>query len=57
MVRNIKVSKKELEKIKKEIIEERKRFIELYVKWLKRTKTKKWSVEQKKLIDSVIKKH
>jgi len=57
MVRNIKLSKKELEKIKREIVEERKRFIELYVKWLKRVKRKKWSVEQKKLIDSVLKKH
>ena len=52
----IKISKKELERIKKEIIEERRRFIELYVKWLKSTKKEKWLKQQKKLIDSVFKK-
>ena len=51
----IKISKKELERIKKEIIEERRRFIELYVKWLKSTKKEKWLKQQKKLIDSVFK--
>ena len=55
MARDIKISKKELEEMKREIIEERKRFIELYVKWLKKVGIKKWSKEQKKLIDSVIK--
>jgi len=55
MAWDLKISEKELKKLRKEIIEERKRFIELYVKWLKKVKAKRWSKEQKKLIDSAVK--
>ena len=51
----IKIPKKELERMRREIIEERKRFIELYVNWVKKVGTKKWSKEQKKFIDSILK--
>ena len=55
MVRRV-MSKRELEKIKKEIIEEKKRFISMYVRWLKRTKPKEWSRQQKLIIDSQLRK-
>jgi len=51
MVR-IKLSKKELEMIRKRRIEERKRFIEMYVEWLKKQRIEEWSKQQKKLIDA-----
>ena len=51
MVRRV-MSKKELEKIKREIVEEKKRFISMYVEWLKKTKPKEWSKQQKMIVDS-----
>ncbi|MCD6403250.1 MAG: hypothetical protein J7K98_02895 [Candidatus Aenigmarchaeota archaeon] len=56
MVRNtIKMSKKELERIKKKLIDERKKFIEMYVKWLKSQPIDAWSKQQKVIIDSQLK--
>ncbi len=54
-IEDIKISKKELERIRKQMIEERKRFIDMYVKWLKKTKIEEWSKQQKELIDSIFK--
>ena len=42
---------RELEKFKKENFRERLEFIDKYVDWLKKTSNKKWSSEQKNLID------
>jgi len=42
---------KELEKMKKDNFRQRLEFIDKYVKWLKKTSNKKWSKQQKKLID------
>ena len=42
---------KELEKMKKDNFQQRLEFIDKYVKWLKKTPNKKWSKQQKKLID------
>jgi len=42
---------KELEKQKKENFQRRLEFIDQYVEWLKKTPNKKWSKQQKKLID------
>jgi len=41
----------ELEKQKKENFRQRLEFIDQYVEWLKKTPNKKWSRQQKKLID------
>jgi len=41
----------ELEKQKKENFRQRLEFIDQYVEWLKKTPNKKWSKQQKKLID------
>jgi len=41
----------ELEKQKKENFRRRLEFIDQYVEWLKKTPNKKWSRQQKKLID------
>ncbi len=50
------LSKKELERIRREILEERKRFIDMYVEWLKSKSVEEWSRQQKKFIDSALKK-
>jgi hypothetical protein len=42
---------KELEKQKKENFQQRLDFIDKYVSWLKETPNKKWSEQQKKIID------
>jgi hypothetical protein len=42
----------ELKRIKKENFKERLEFIDRYTEWLKKTSNKKWSSEQKDLIDS-----
>ena len=42
---------KELDKLKEENFKQRLDFIEKYVEWLKKTPNKKWSSQQKKLID------
>ena len=41
----------ELEKQKKDNFQQRLEFIDQYVKWLKKTENKKWSKQQKKLIE------
>jgi hypothetical protein len=46
-----KIDLKELEKFKKENFRERLEFIDKYVDWLKKSSNKKWSSEQKNLID------
>ena len=42
---------KELEKIKQENFRQRLEFIDKYVEWLKKTPNKKWSKQQKELMD------
>ncbi len=42
---------KELDKLKEENFKQRLDFIEKYVEWLKKTPNKKWSSQQKELID------
>lgn len=41
----------ELERDKRRNFEERLKFIDLYVEWLKKTPNKVWSRQQNKLID------
>ncbi len=41
----------ELDKQKKDNFQQRLEFIDQYVKWLKKTENKKWSEQQKKLIE------
>ena len=45
------VDLKELEKIKQENFRQRLEFIDKYVEWLKKTPNKKWSKQQKELMD------
>jgi hypothetical protein len=45
---------KELEADKRRNFEERLRFIDLYVEWLKKTPNAEWSKQQKELIDGTI---
>ena len=47
----LKLNLKELEDDKKRNFEERLRFIDLYVEWLKKTPNEVWSKQQKELID------
>jgi hypothetical protein len=47
----LKIDLKELEKDKNRNFKERLEFIDLYVKWLKRTPNKEWSRQQKELLD------
>lgn len=42
----------ELKKLKEENFKERLEFIDLYVKWLKKTANKEWSEQQKVLVTS-----
>jgi hypothetical protein len=44
------VDLKELEKFKEDNFRERLEFIDMYVKWLKKTPNKEWSKQQKDLI-------
>jgi len=46
-----KIDLKELDKMKKENFQQRLEFIDMYVKWLKKTPNKEWSRQQKELID------
>ena len=50
-----KIDLKELEEDKKRNFESMLKFIEYYVKWLKKTPNKEWSKQQQKLIDSQLK--
>jgi hypothetical protein len=45
------VNIKELEKFKKKNFQERLDFIDKYTEWLKKNPNKKWSKQQKDLID------
>ena len=45
------INLQELDKIKEENFKQRLEFIEKYVKWLKKTSNKKWSSQQKEIID------
>jgi len=45
------VDLKELKKLKKDNFKERLEFIDKYVEWLKKTPNKKWSSQQKDIID------
>lgn len=51
----MKINFKELDEERKKKHEERLKFIELYVAWLKKTPNNIWSKHQKKLIDSSVK--
>jgi len=51
-MRTPKIDLKELKKIKENNFKERLEFIDKYTKWLKKTSNKKWSSEQKDLMDS-----
>ncbi|HLC56830.1 MAG TPA: hypothetical protein VJJ23_06340 [Candidatus Nanoarchaeia archaeon] len=42
---------KEIEELKKKNFEERLKFIEFYVEWLKKTDNKTWSKQQAKIIN------
>lgn len=42
---------KELEKLKEDNFRERLEFIDLYAEWVKKTDNKKWSSQQKDIID------
>jgi len=42
---------KELEKFKERNFKERLEFLEKYTEWIKKTPNKKWSSQQKKIID------
>lgn len=42
---------RELERDKKKNFQERLKFIDKYVEWLKKTPNKEWSSQQKKVID------
>jgi len=42
---------KKLKKVKEDNFRERLEFIDRYVEWLKKTPNKKWSKQQKDLID------
>ncbi len=45
------INLEELKKRKEENFKERLEFIDMYVEWIKKTPNKKWSSEQKNLID------
>ncbi|MBN2422290.1 hypothetical protein JXB41_03620 [Candidatus Woesearchaeota archaeon] len=42
---------KELQEIKEKNFQDRLKFIDMYVEWLKKNPDKKWSSQQKKIID------
>ena len=43
----------ELEKEKEKNFEERLKFIDSYVEWMKKTPNKEWSIQQKKVVDQI----
>ncbi len=45
------INLKELKKLKEENFRERLEFIDKYTEWLKKTPNKKWSSEQKDIVD------
>ncbi|MFH1100600.1 MAG: hypothetical protein V1726_00990 [Methanobacteriota archaeon] len=45
------INLKELKKLKEENFRERLEFLEKYAQWVKKTSNKKWSKEQRKIID------
>ena len=45
------INLKELQKAKEENFKDRLEFIDKYTDWLKKTSNKKWSSEQKEIID------
>ena len=47
----MKLNLREMAEEKKRNFEERLRFIDMYVEWLKKTPNAVWSLQQKKLID------
>lgn len=47
-----KIDLKKLKKFKEENFRERLEFIDKYVEWLKKTPNKKWSSEQKGIVDA-----
>jgi hypothetical protein len=47
----LKIDLEELEKDKQRNFQERLKFIDLYVKWLKKTPNKEWSRQQNELLD------
>jgi hypothetical protein len=51
-MRTPKIDLEELKRIKEENFKERLEFIDKYTEWLKKKSNKKWSSEQKDLIDS-----
>ncbi len=50
-MRTPKIDLKELRKLKQENFKERLEFIDKYSEWLKKTKNKQWSSEQKSIIN------
>ncbi len=42
---------KELEKLKQDNFKERLKFLDKYGEWLKKTRNKEWSSQQKEIID------
>ncbi|UCG68431.1 MAG: hypothetical protein JSV09_11530 [Thermoplasmata archaeon] len=52
----LKFDLKELEDDKKRNFEERLKFIDLYVQWLKKTPNRVWSKQQKEMIEKANKK-
>jgi hypothetical protein len=46
-----KISIEELEESKKKNFEERLKFIDSYVEWLKKTPNKEWSKQQNKIVN------
>jgi hypothetical protein len=46
------VNLKEIEKAKEENFKDRLDFIDKYVEWLKKTKNKEWSLQQKGIIEN-----
>lgn len=51
-IRTPKIDLEELRRMKEKNFKERLEFIDKYVEWLKKTKNKKWSSEQKRIINS-----
>ena len=50
-MRTPKINLKELRKLKEENFKERLEFIDKYTEWLKRTRNKRWSSEQRYIIN------
>ncbi|MCD6215496.1 MAG: hypothetical protein J7J92_00265 [Candidatus Aenigmarchaeota archaeon] len=46
-----KIDLEELKKLKKKNFRERLKFIDMYADWVKKTSNKKWSEQQKEIID------